>query len=1139
MIIEGNDQFSDRNQIRDFCSTDECKAGENDESNTCHKEVKTPRRDASKTTEKIFTESRDEFQPMIVSSNSDSREGEKYNSLRKQDNTHSSHSPLEPEGNRSRHNHPSTPGSSRNSRRIHHSDSSATVVDSFAHRVDKRPVYREEVYNKRYQTSMQSYNNFERDRRYNQHPISQQHHGGHFDPYNNHHKNYEQYQRFQKYHAHSDPSMDYESREISSNQRTPRCKKKRQFQSITEKGSSEIRRTFSGSSTASSLSIGGLSMSSYEGCGSSTATRVVHKSAHDKSSLDEGPDNNSVQSTSKRHCSQYENYQNYDSSTTMSVEYLGKSCNSSIMTVGTKKNDVEQNINLMESEFTSHKKTSGRHHRRVSSGTTSSLISNLSNEKKNFQQSSSMLSTSPILKVDIYSPGKGLIATDSGVTPVHNNRRISSDSSITTVNNNREAPLDSGITPVTNNRRCSSGTGDKANEEEGTFNKRRFFSKSKSPSNSSNQDSNELHRPVIAAVSHDDTVNSGNNSLNSSSSSQHFHENSNKKSFLEQQSSSEVERPSSKMSSHSPMSLEDDQQNILFQHFGRNNSSGNSNQSFTPLSMIENEHSGIQPTSSPFFQRGDNTLKIAPQLSWCTTGDSPPLHHDTNHSRWENGSRQNTDEDNSTVNTALTPVSFWEENDYQQLMGKKSFSLPSSPNSSLSIDATSTNDHHRGVPLFYDNNSRYHDHHHHSQNDRHHDQFNEMDPYHRQLEIKEGGYQSHEHIDKRYHLSKPAPRNFSKRINCDSERYPSSFGHIKSDDNLRDRDSHLDLSYKTPVHYDSRDGCNSNRGGSSSMMGSNRIRNLRGNRQSPSVHSSYSYNSHVPRTPTSSSYQHVPPPHQTHPPYGHSHFHHPREELPVVTTTTLHNLPTSPMGQNKRFLQGGTRMHQMGWHMSSAHPAHMTNMALPNHHHHHLPPPLAPHNLGPPQTSSGGPMYSKRKCVPLKTPIPTKFQGDFDQMKNVTIPDFPSLVNFPYYMSSSSSKSNANADGCRNCVMCGHLCSNSVSKNLKKKNKDGNTNTINDNNTRNKSYDKSSKKSRYPVIPTQNKGLCTMCDVQVWIIIESNLQIKWCKGCKNFRLWAAFGEKGLATKCIRCRDRQREKYALQKIEEKVKKISGQ
>jgi len=67
-----------------------------------------------------------------------------------------------------------------------------------------------------------------------------------------------------------------------------------------------------------------------------------------------------------------------------------------------------------------------------------------------------------------------------------------------------------------------------------------------------------------------------------------------------------------------------------------------------------------------------------------------------------------------------------------------------------------------------------------------------------------------------------------------------------------------------------------------------------------------------------------------------------------------------------------------------------------------------------------------------------------------------------------------------------------------------------------------------PIIPRQNKGLCTICDVTIWIVLESNLEIKWCKGCKNFRPWAAFGDKGLATKCVKCRDRQREKYALQK-----------
>ncbi len=77
------------------------------------------------------------------------------------------------------------------------------------------------------------------------------------------------------------------------------------------------------------------------------------------------------------------------------------------------------------------------------------------------------------------------------------------------------------------------------------------------------------------------------------------------------------------------------------------------------------------------------------------------------------------------------------------------------------------------------------------------------------------------------------------------------------------------------------------------------------------------------------------------------------------------------------------------------------------------------------------------------------------------------------------------------------------------------------------------------VIPTQNKGLCTMCDVSVWIVTQSGLEIKWCKGCKNFRPWAAFGDKGLATKCVRCRERQREKYAVQKKEKEKARSNRQ
>jgi hypothetical protein len=75
------------------------------------------------------------------------------------------------------------------------------------------------------------------------------------------------------------------------------------------------------------------------------------------------------------------------------------------------------------------------------------------------------------------------------------------------------------------------------------------------------------------------------------------------------------------------------------------------------------------------------------------------------------------------------------------------------------------------------------------------------------------------------------------------------------------------------------------------------------------------------------------------------------------------------------------------------------------------------------------------------------------------------------------------------------------------------------------------------IIPRQNKGLCTACDVAVWVLVADGLEIKWCKGCKNFRQWAAFGDKGSATKCVRCRERQREKYAMQKNAKRARRAN--
>ena len=167
---------------------------------------------------------------------------------------------------------------------------------------------------------------------------------------------------------------------------------------------------------------------------------------------------------------------------------------------------------------------------------------------------------------------------------------------------------------------------------------------------------------------------------------------------------------------------------------------------------------------------------------------------------------------------------------------------------------------------------------------------------------------------------------------------------------------------------------------------------------------------------------------------------------------------------------------------------------------------------------------SKGKCVALGNPLPRKFQGNMELSKDEEVPDFSSLVNFP--TNSVLRQNRVLPNGMRCCVMCGSIrrtCSR-----LRSRKNDGSLSP-----GRNVLVCGSG--DDYVTIPTQNKGLCTLCDISVWVVLETGRQIKWCKGCKNFRPWAGFGDKGLATKCVRCRDRQREKYALLKNAKKNKK----
>ena len=176
----------------------------------------------------------------------------------------------------------------------------------------------------------------------------------------------------------------------------------------------------------------------------------------------------------------------------------------------------------------------------------------------------------------------------------------------------------------------------------------------------------------------------------------------------------------------------------------------------------------------------------------------------------------------------------------------------------------------------------------------------------------------------------------------------------------------------------------------------------------------------------------------------------------------------------------------------------------PVHHHmpptHHLPPPSY-HHFSPltnvprarnwhdnqhSHLDSSIMSSSKRKCIPLRPPVPAKFQGDIEKFKDVQVPEFNNLVNFPGHMNQKQSPNVP--DGMRCCVMCGQACPCSQGAKVKK-DKTGLAPLGNNKNLSNIG-------NGFAIIPTQNKGLCTLCDVNVWIVTQTGLEIKWCKGCK-------------------------------------------
>jgi hypothetical protein len=136
-------------------------------------------------------------------------------------------------------------------------------------------------------------------------------------------------------------------------------------------------------------------------------------------------------------------------------------------------------------------------------------------------------------------------------------------------------------------------------------------------------------------------------------------------------------------------------------------------------------------------------------------------------------------------------------------------------------------------------------------------------------------------------------------------------------------------------------------------------------------------------------------------------------------------------------------------------------------------------------------------CNILPEPSPTHFQGNMEEGKKIDLPEFLHLANYPGIKLG-------------HCTMCGlHRPTKKIPG------------------------------SKSPSIPTQNKGVCTSCDIRVWVLRKDKTQIKWCKGCKNFRSWATFGVKGHTTKCMSCREYQAERYLQSKKRKEQKNIEKQ
>lgn len=110
-----------------------------------------------------------------------------------------------------------------------------------------------------------------------------------------------------------------------------------------------------------------------------------------------------------------------------------------------------------------------------------------------------------------------------------------------------------------------------------------------------------------------------------------------------------------------------------------------------------------------------------------------------------------------------------------------------------------------------------------------------------------------------------------------------------------------------------------------------------------------------------------------------------------------------------------------------------------------------------------------------------------------SLPSLQQLVNFPSLMGKHPK------DGAKSCVMCG------VSARFVKSQKECKGDTA-------------------PFITTYDRAVCSACRQISWVVVETNLQVKWCSSCHTFCVEAAFesGKDGQRLKrCTHCRDLDR------------------